>query len=115
MLEPRRTLFALALLAACSSACRRATPSHVDLTASPAPEPASMTLDGLHAPARIVTDRFGIPPLSAASLEDLYFVWGFVTARDRLWQIAEARQSARGELWRWVGNRALRGDGGAQL
>src|SRR6185369_7865604 len=41
--------------------------------------------------------------------------WGFVTARDRLWQMVETRQSARGAMWRWFGNRSLQNDGGAQL
>jgi len=70
---------------------------------------------GLAAPARVVTDRFGIPHLAAATRSDLYFVWGYVDARDRLWQLVLGRQAARGELWRWLGNQALRGDGGAQL
>ncbi len=66
-------------------------------------------------PVRIVTDRYGIPHIHASSMEDLYFGWGYVTARDRLWQIAFSRQSARGALWKWFGNSKLRDDGGAQL
>jgi len=63
----------------------------------------------------IVTDRWGIPHVRAESLEDLYYAWGWVTGRDRLWQISYARQAGRGELWRWFGNTKLRDDGGAQL
>src|SRR5207247_11332525 len=70
---------------------------------------------GLQAPVRIVTDRWGIPHLRAESLDDLYLAWGFVTARDRLWQLEINRRGARGELWQWFGNRALQDDGGAQL
>jgi penicillin G amidase len=79
--------------------------------------PASevLTLPGLQAPGRIVTDRFGIPHLRAASAGDLYFLWGFVTARDRLWQLEISRRASQGRQWEWFGNRALRADGGAQL
>src|SRR5258706_8457073 len=70
---------------------------------------------GLSAPVTIVTDRWGIPHLRAQTLPDLYFAWGYVTARDRLWQLVHDRQAGRGQLWQWVGNSALQADGGAQL
>lgn len=72
-------------------------------------------IPGLHAPVRLVTDRFGIPHIGAQSLSDLYRAWGYVTARDRLWQLEYSRRAGRGQLWRWFGNATLRGDGGAQL
>ena len=72
-------------------------------------------LPGLSAPASIVTDRWGVPHLRAANLPDLYYAWGWVTARDRLWQLAFTRASAQGRAHRWLGNAALQGDGGAQL
>jgi len=74
-----------------------------------------VVIPGLQAPVRIVTDRFGIPHVRAKSLADLYAAWGYVTARDRLWQLEYTRRTARGQLWRWFGNTTLRGDGGAQL
>src|SRR5262245_42132518 len=73
------------------------------------------TLGALSAPVTVTTDRYGIPHLKARNLSDLYFAWGFVSARDRLWQMEYGRRSARGEMWQWVGNHTLRGDGGAQL
>ncbi len=81
----------------------------------PAGAADALSIPGLSAPARIVTDRFGVPHIQAANLSDLYLCWGFVTARDRLWQLDYSRRAGRGELWAWLGNRALRGDGGAQL
>ena len=75
----------------------------------------TLALPSLSAPVRIVTDRYGIPHLRARTLPDLYFAWGFVTARDRLWQLEYSRRSGRGRLWEWFGNDALRADGGAQL
>ena len=75
----------------------------------------ALSLNGLERPVRVVTDRWGIPHLSASSLPDLYFAWGFVTARDRLWQLEVTRRGASGTLWEWFGNRTLTADGGAQL
>ena len=93
----------------------RALPAVRSPAASP-PAPADTArIPGLEAPARIVLDRYGIPHLQAATLGDLYIALGFVTARDRSWQLELGRRSARGELSEWLGNRALRGDGGAQL
>jgi penicillin amidase len=81
----------------------------------PARAGESTRLPGLSAEARIVTDRWGVPHIRAASLPDLYYAWGWVTARDRLWQLAFTRASAQGRAHRWLGNSALQGDGGAQL
>jgi penicillin amidase len=75
----------------------------------------TFVVEGLSAPASITTDLHGIPHLRASNLADLYWAWGFVSARDRLWQMEYGRRAARGTLWEWFGNRALRGDGGAQL
>src|SRR5215475_9410734 len=83
-------------------------------TSSPPPT-GTFTLPGLHAPARLLVDRHGIPHIQAGNLDDLYFAWGFVTARDRLAQLAYLRLSARGEISTVIGNRGLRSDGGAQL
>src|SRR5687768_3696880 len=75
----------------------------------------TLSLAGLAAPVTILTDPGGIPHLRASRLSDLYLAWGFVTARDRLWQMEHMRRAASGQLWRWLGNRALRANGGAQL
>ena len=97
-----------------ASGCSRA-PALPAVRSAPLASDTSLALTGLGAPVRIVTDRNGIVHVRAETLPDLYRAWGFVTARDRLWQMLHTRQSARGDLWRWFGNRALRGDGGAQL
>src|SRR5262249_23616227 len=70
---------------------------------------------GLSAPANIATDRWGIPHVRAANLSDLYFAWGWVSARDRLWQMVFARAGFQGRTHLWLGNPALQADGGAQL
>ncbi len=57
----------------------------------------------LHDEACIVVDRWGIPHIQASSLSDLWFVQGFNSARDRLWQI---------DLWRKRGLGLLAADFG---
>lgn len=80
-----------------------------------APDAVATTAVAPSDTVRVVTDRFGIPHVRARTLADLYYGWGWVTARDRLWQLEHTRRAARGELWEWFGNSKLRDDGGAQL
>src|ERR1700687_3092270 len=42
---------------------------------------------GLEAPVTVTRDRHGVPTIDAATLGDLFFAQGYVTAQDRLWQI----------------------------
>lgn len=56
------------------------------------------TVAGLHAPARIRVDRWGVPHIDAASRADAFFVQGFNAARDRLWQIDIWRKRGLGLL-----------------
>ncbi|HET9326737.1 MAG TPA: penicillin acylase family protein [Candidatus Eisenbacteria bacterium] len=74
-----------------------------------------LSISALQRPVSLTTDLYGTPHLRASNLSDLYFAWGFVTARDRLWQMEHGRRAASGTLWQWFGNRSLRADGGAQL
>ncbi|WP_437374743.1 penicillin acylase family protein [Inquilinus limosus] len=62
-----------------------------------------IAVPGLTAPAEILVDRWGIPHLTAESLDDLFFLQGFNAARDRLWQI---------DLWRKRGLGLLAADFG---
>ncbi|MCM2561318.1 penicillin acylase family protein [Lutimaribacter sp. EGI FJ00015] len=62
-----------------------------------------ITLPGLHEPATIRVDRWGLPHIGAASARDAFFVQGFNAARDRLWQI---------DLWRKRGLGLLAADFG---
>jgi penicillin amidase len=66
-------------------------------------------------PVTVTTDRWGIPHIRAGSLDDLYYAWGWVAARDRLWQMVWMRAGGDGQTHRWLGNSALQLDGGAQL
>src|SRR5215469_910315 len=58
----------------------------------------TVALSGLAAPVSVVRDAHGVPHLAAASLEDLFFAQGYVTAQDRLWQMDMTRRAAGGEL-----------------
>ena len=49
--------------------------------------------------------QHGVPTIEAASLEDLFFAQGYVTAQDRLWQMDVMRRFASGELSEILGER----------
>jgi penicillin amidase len=55
-------------------------------------------LPGLAAPVTITYDSLAVPNISAASLPDLFFAQGYVTAQDRLWQMDMTRRYASGDL-----------------
>src|SRR5207237_5538879 len=53
---------------------------------------------GLTAPVTVTRDSHGVPTIDAASLPDLFFAQGYVTAQDRLWQMDMTRRFAGGEM-----------------
>src|ERR1051326_1075697 len=58
----------------------------------------SVTLSGLQSPVSVIRDEHGVPHITAASLEDLFFAQGYVTAQDRLWQMDLTRRAGGGEM-----------------
>ncbi|HEY6970382.1 MAG TPA: penicillin acylase family protein [Candidatus Angelobacter sp.] len=58
----------------------------------------AIAVSGLQAPVNVVRDAHGVPHVTAASLEDLFFAQGYATAQDRLWQMDMTRRFAGGEL-----------------
>jgi penicillin amidase len=58
----------------------------------------TIALPGLSAPVSVVRDAHGVPHFTAASLSDLFFAQGYVTAQDRLWQMDLTRRAAGGEM-----------------
>jgi len=52
----------------------------------------------LSAKAVVQYDKYGVPHITASSDADLYFAQGYVTARDRLWQMEYARRLVAGRL-----------------
>ena len=67
-------------------------------------------VDGLSAPVTVIRDSHGVPTINAASLEDLFFSQGYVTAQDRLWQMDMTRRYAAGELSAVMGKSMLETD-----
>ena len=53
---------------------------------------------GLAVKVTVTRDEHGVPTIDAASLEDVFFAQGYVTAQDRLWQMDAMRRFAAGEL-----------------
>jgi penicillin G amidase len=64
-------------------------------------------VSGLSSPVTVTRDSHGVPTIEAATLEDLFFAQGFVTAQDRLWQMDLMRRFAGGELSEVLGDRTL--------
>jgi len=65
---------------------------------------------GLTAPVEILRDRYGIPHIFAATLEDASFATGYVHAQDRLWQMEMSRRIAAGRVSEIVGPGGLEAD-----
>lgn len=61
-------------------------------------EDGTIRLAGLTQPVIVTRDSLGIPTISAASLDDLFFAQGYVTAQERLWQMDMTRRFASGDL-----------------
>ncbi|HEX6466139.1 MAG TPA: penicillin acylase family protein [Terriglobales bacterium] len=70
----------------------------------------SIAVPGLSAPVRVVRDAQGVPHIAAATLDDLFFAQGYVTAQDRLWQMDAGRRYAAGELAEVLGPALLKHD-----
>lgn len=66
-----------------------------------------VSLSGLSDPAEIYRDAWGIPHARAASETDAFFVQGFFTAQDRLWQMEYDRRRGSGRWAEVVGKSAL--------
>ena len=70
----------------------------------------TVVASGLTAKVRVVRDEQGVPTIEAATLEDLFFAQGYVTAQDRLWQMDLMRRAAAGELSEIIGQETLKMD-----
>src|SRR5438309_6454297 len=58
----------------------------------------TISVAGLQAPVSVVRDTHGVPHITAANLQDLFFAQGYVTAQDRLWQMDLTRRAVGGEM-----------------
>ncbi|MEK7856693.1 MAG: penicillin acylase family protein, partial [Acidobacteriota bacterium] len=69
-----------------------------------------VALPGLQSSVTVKKDARGIPYIDAKDDADLYFVQGYVTASDRLWQMDILRRRSRGETAEIFGRAALEDD-----
>ncbi len=74
------------------------------------PENQVLQIDGLKEPVNIHFDDRQIPHIFAENDHDLYFAQGFVTAKDRLWQMEFQTHAAAGRLSEIIGSRTLEYD-----
>src|SRR5215469_15855145 len=80
------------------------------MAARPLAPSAAVRLPGLQSAARLVLDRNGVTHIKAKSLHDLFFLQGWVHARDRLFQMDVSRREPSGSLAELLGKAALPGD-----
>lgn len=62
------------------------------------PRDGTIALAGPSAQIHIVTDRWGVPHVRAATIEDAIFAQGWLHAAERLWQIEFSMRAATGRL-----------------
>ncbi len=70
----------------------------------------ALRVPGLAAEVKGTRDQHGVPTIEAASLPDLFFAQGLVTAQDRLWQMDAMRRFAAGDLAEILGDDLLKHD-----
>ncbi len=70
---------------------------------------------GLHAKVEIIRDRWGVPHIYAANTDDLFFAQGWITAKDRLFQIDLWRRAGSGKMAEIAGSSAVGRDRVARL
>ncbi len=78
-------------------------------------ETIAHTVPGLHQPAEINVDQWGICHIRAGNRRDAFFVQGFNAARDRLWQIDIWRKRGLGRMAADFGPGFLAQDRAARL
>ena len=70
----------------------------------------SVSVSGISSKVRVIRDEHGVPTIEAATLADLFFAQGYVTAQDRLWQMDMMRRAAAGELSEVIGESTVKMD-----
>lgn len=71
------------------------------------PNERELSLEGLKSNVSVYFDNQRIPHIFADNDQDLYFTQGFLTARDRLWQMDFQTRFAAGRLSEVIGPKAL--------
>ena len=85
--------------------------AYVMLMRRPLPKTkGELSLQGLHEPVEVITDRYGVPHIYAQNEDDLFFAQGYIHAQERLWQMELNRRIASGRLSEIFGELALETD-----
>ena len=71
------------------------------------PDDAAPAIPGLREPVRVTFDDRGVPTVAARSVDDAIRVQGYLTARERLFQLELQRRSGEGRLSELFGKGAL--------
>lgn len=82
----------------------------IELHASLPPMDGDVPIEGLQAPVIVTLDRFGIPAITAQSRLDAIRALGYLTARDRLFQMDLLRRRSAGQLAEIMGASLLDSD-----
>src|SRR3954462_2569823 len=67
----------------------------------------TLHVPGVRKSIEILRDRWGVPHIYAASVHDLFFAQGYITAKDRLFQIDLWRRTGTGKLAEVLGPSAV--------
>ncbi|MDX1671312.1 MAG: penicillin acylase family protein [Balneolaceae bacterium] len=79
-------------------------------TQPPSTKTVTLHSDELSEPVTVYFDRRHIPHIFARNDRDLFFAQGYITARDRLWQMEFQTRAAAGRLSEILGPRTLQFD-----
>lgn len=80
------------------------------VTYSPGNQSMNLENEFLSDSVEVYYDKHQIPHIFASNDKDLYFAQGYVTARDRLWQMEMQTHAAAGRLSEFLGPRTLEYD-----
>jgi len=70
----------------------------------------TIKISGLKSEVEVRTDDHGIPHIFAKNDEDLFFAQGYITARERMFQMDLTRLAGRGELSTLFGDKTIKTD-----
>jgi penicillin amidase len=73
-------------------------------------EIARLEIEGLNGPVSIYRDEWGVPAVRAETDHDLFVGYGYIVAKDRLWQIDGSRRLACGRIAEVAGQAQLHWD-----
>jgi len=67
-------------------------------------------LPGLSKPVHIYTDSYGVPHIFSENESDLFYTAGYISARDRLFQMSLVSSAGRGNLGKLFGDKFIKED-----